>query len=222
MNGLRISGALNAGIEDFDTERGHRTLRIVREGGKHVTVPLAPRTACALDLYIGDRSSGPIFVTGERRRMDRGAADRIVKRLARRAGIGKQISPHSLRHITLTTLALDAGVALGDVQAAASHAGPRTTIRYDRGRQSWTDTPRTSSSPPSSPACRPSGRRRSGPRMLAWRERRRCARISRHGAGGGVGGGHVEGLRAPSTGRGRAGGGFFMEMSLGVVVGGDG
>ena len=136
MNGLRISEALNADVEDLDTERGHRTLRIVRKGGKHVTVPLAPRTSRALDLYLGERSSGPIF--RHRRRATDGplrAADRIVKRLARRAGIGKQISPHSLRH-TFITLALDAGVALRDVQEAASHADPRTTMRYDRGRQS--------------------------------------------------------------------------------------
>ena len=33
-------------------------------------------------------------------------------------------------------VALDAGVPLRDVQEAASHAGPRTTMRYDRGRQS--------------------------------------------------------------------------------------
>jgi len=31
---------------------------------------------------------------------------------------------------------LDAGVPLRDVQEAASHADPRTTMRYDRGRQS--------------------------------------------------------------------------------------
>jgi len=135
MNGLRISEALNADVEDLDTERGHRTLRIVRKGGKHVTVPLAPRTSRALDLYLGERTGGPIFLTAAGRRMDRGAADQIVKRLARRAGIGKQISPHSLRH-TFITLALDAGVALRDVQEAASHADPRTTMRYDRGRQS--------------------------------------------------------------------------------------
>jgi site-specific recombinase XerD len=109
MNGLRISEALNADIDDLDTERGHRTLRIVRKGGKHVTVPLAPRTARALDLYLGERTVGPILVTSDGRRMDRSAADRIVKRLARRAGIAKQISPHSLRH-TFITLALDAGV----------------------------------------------------------------------------------------------------------------
>lgn len=135
MNGLRISEALNADVEDLDTERGHRTLRIVRKGGKHVTVPLAPRTSRALDLYLGERSRGPIFRTGEGRRLDRSAADRTVKRLARRAGISKQISPHSLRH-TFITLALDAGVPLRDVQEAASHADPRTTMRYDRGRQS--------------------------------------------------------------------------------------
>jgi hypothetical protein len=58
-----------------------------------------------------------------------------VKRLARRAGIAKRISPHSLRH-SFITAALDAGVPLRDVQEAASHADPRTTMRYDRARQS--------------------------------------------------------------------------------------
>ena len=67
--------------------------------------------------------------------MDRHAADRTVKRLAKRAGITKRISPHSLRH-SFITAALDAGVPLRDVQAAASHADPRTTMRYDRARHS--------------------------------------------------------------------------------------
>jgi integrase len=58
----------------------------------------------------------------------------MVKRLASRAGIAKRISPHSLRH-SFITAALDAGVPL-DVQEAASHADPRTTMRYDRGRGS--------------------------------------------------------------------------------------
>ncbi len=64
--------------------------------------------------------------------MDRYAADRTVKRLARRAGITKRISPHSLRHPFITA-ALDAGVPLRDVQEAASHADPRTTMRSRQG-----------------------------------------------------------------------------------------
>jgi integrase len=143
MNGLRISEALGADIEDLDTERGHRTLKILRKGGKHVTIPVAPRTARSLDLYIGERCTGPIFVAASDLRMDRYAADRTVKRLARRAGIVKRISPHSLRH-SFITAALDAGVPRRDVQEAASHADPRTTMRYDRAPKSSTVTPLTS------------------------------------------------------------------------------
>jgi site-specific recombinase XerD len=135
MNGLRIAEALGADIDALDMDRGHRTLRIVRKGGKHATIPLAPRTGRALDLYIGERTTGPIFLGANGQRMDRYAADRTVKRLARRAGISKRISPHSLRH-SFITAALDAGVPLRDVQEAASHADPRTTMRYDRARQS--------------------------------------------------------------------------------------
>ncbi len=57
--------------------------------------------------------------------------------------------PHMLRHTYVTTM-LDAGVDLRDVQIAARHADPRTTMRYDPARTS-TATP-TTSSPPSWPS----------------------------------------------------------------------
>ena len=106
-----------------------------RKGGKIVTVPLAPRTARAIDLAIGERIEGPIFLGHDRQRLDRHAAWRIVRRLARKAGINKPVGPHALRHAFITA-ALDAGVPLRDVQEAASHADPRTTMRYDRARVS--------------------------------------------------------------------------------------
>jgi len=112
--------------------RGHRTLVITCKGGKVVTVPLAPRTARAIDLAMGERTKGPVFVATDDRRLDRHAAGRIVRKTARRAGIGKPVTPHTLRHAFITA-ALDAGVPLRDVQEAASHADPRTTMRYDRG-----------------------------------------------------------------------------------------
>jgi integrase len=108
---------------------------VTRKGGKIVTMPLAPRVARALDLAIGDRLQGPIFVDSASERLDRHAAGRIVRRVARQAGITKPVGPHTLRHAFITA-ALDAGVPLRDVQEAASHADPRTTMRYDRGRQS--------------------------------------------------------------------------------------
>jgi integrase/recombinase XerD len=135
LNGLRISEALGADIEHMGLERGHRTLRVRRKGGKVATVPLAPRTARAIDLAVGERVEGPIFLSVGGERLDRHAAGRIVRRAAGRAGIPKRIGPHTLRHAFITA-ALDAGVPLRDVQEAASHADPRTTMRYDRARVS--------------------------------------------------------------------------------------
>jgi site-specific recombinase XerD len=109
---------------------------VLRKGGKIVTIPLAPRTARPMDLAIGERVQGTIFLRKDGQRMDRYAAARIVTRAAKKAGLGnKRISPHTLRHAFITA-ALDAGVPLRDVQEAASHTDPRTTMRYDRARVS--------------------------------------------------------------------------------------
>jgi hypothetical protein len=116
-------------------ERGHRTLTITRKGGTAVTIPLAPRTARAIDLATDERTDGPIFLTADGRRLDGHGAGRIVRRVAHRAGITKKVSPHTLRHAFITA-ALDAGVPLRDGQEAASHPDPRTTMRYDRARGS--------------------------------------------------------------------------------------
>ena len=135
LNGLRVSEALDTDVDDLGLERGHHTLRVNRKGGKTVTIPLAPRTARNVYLAVGERSEGPIFTTDTGHRQIRHQAARVVRRLAKRAGIDKKISPHSLRH-SFITAALDAGVPLRDVQEAASHADPRTTMRYDRARRS--------------------------------------------------------------------------------------
>ncbi len=110
LKGLRVSEAVGADIEALGTERGHRTLVITRKGGKVATIPLAPRTARALDLAIGERCEGPVFLAPDGRRLDRHGAGRIVRRIARRAGIGKNVGPHTLRH-ALITAAQMSGVA---------------------------------------------------------------------------------------------------------------
>jgi site-specific recombinase XerD len=149
LNGLRVSEATGADIQALGIERGHRTLVITRKGGKVVTIPLAPRTARALDLAIGERTEGPIFLTGDGRRLDRHGAGRIVRRVARRAGIIKPVGPHTLRHAFITA-ALDAGV-----RCAMSRKPHRTLIRGPRCAMTvpaprWTATPPTSW-PPTSP-----------------------------------------------------------------------
>ena len=66
--------------------------------------------------------------------MARHAATRRLRTLARSANVTTaRMHPHMLRHTFVTTM-LDAGVDLRDVQIAARHADPRTTMRYDRAR----------------------------------------------------------------------------------------
>ena len=135
-NGLRISEALACDIEHLTHQRGHRVLRIVRKGGKASTEPLAPIVLHALEEYIGERDSGPIFLNADGdARLSYSTSYALIRRLARRAGIAGagKISPHSLRHSFATEL-LGAGVPLQDVQDAMGHADPRTTRAYDRSR----------------------------------------------------------------------------------------
>jgi integrase/recombinase XerD len=131
--GLRVSEACSIDVEDLSLERGHRTVTVLGKGSKLAVIPLPPRVARAVDLATGDRKAGPLLLTRAGNRLNRHAATRIVRRLAKRAGVTKHISPHSLRH-SFITAALDAGVPLRDVQIAARHADPRTTTRYDRAR----------------------------------------------------------------------------------------
>jgi site-specific recombinase XerD len=140
LNGLRITEALEANIETISTERGHHTMVILGKGRKISTIPLAPRTHRAILAYIGERTSGPIFLGREGNRMNRHAAARTVRRIARKAGIDKRLSPHSMRR-SYITVALDSGVPLRDVQHGARHSDPRVTARYDQNRTSLDANP---------------------------------------------------------------------------------
>lgn len=132
--GLRVFEACAADIADLGEEHGHRVLRVVGKGHKVVLVPLPPAVARAVDLATGQRTAGPLLLNTQGRRMDRHAATRRLHCLAAGAGIRMaRMHPHMLRHTYVTTM-LDAGVDLRDVQIAARHADPRTTMRYDRAR----------------------------------------------------------------------------------------
>lgn len=133
LMGLRVSEACGVHIQDLGQERGHRTLHIIGKGHKRATMAMPPRVFRAIDLAIGDRTEGPVLLSATGMPMTRDMAGRVVKRLCKKAGITKRISPHSLRHSAITA-ALDAGVPLRDVQIFARHADPRTTTRYDRAR----------------------------------------------------------------------------------------
>ncbi|WP_030489825.1 tyrosine-type recombinase/integrase [Micromonospora chokoriensis] len=143
--GLRVGELISLDLTDLGTERGHRSVRFVGKGGKQRRRALTPGTAYAVDAYLAERAAttgvpvpqltGPLLITASGARLDRHSVFRMVRRLARAAGIPAwaKLSPHSLRHAFATT-ARSEGVPLEDVQDAMGHADPRTTRRYDRDR----------------------------------------------------------------------------------------
>jgi site-specific recombinase XerD len=133
--GLRIFEACGANVEDLGEEHGHRVLKVRGKGGKVVLTPLAPAVQRAIERAVDGRTSGPVLRTSRGTRMDRHPATRRLQQLAQTGHIQtRRTHPHMLRHTFVTTM-LDAGVDLRDVQIAARHADPRTTMRYDRARK---------------------------------------------------------------------------------------
>ena len=147
-NALRFDEVCAADLADLGDDRGHRVLTVLGKGNRKAKIPLTPGTCGALDAYLADRAdragldgwrrlSGPLLATEHGGRLRQSHLWELVRRLARAAGIAswEQMSPHSLRHSAIT-FALDAGVALRDVQDYARHWDPRTTRRYDHSRVS--------------------------------------------------------------------------------------
>ncbi len=136
INGLRISEALGADIDALGIERGHRTLTVLRKGGKIVTIPLAPRTARAIDQSHHRRTTRRPNLPATRWTADGSALrkpDRAPRRPPRRnqqAHRAAHSAPrvHHRRPRRRRPTARRPGSRLA--------RRPRTTMRYDRARVS--------------------------------------------------------------------------------------
>jgi site-specific recombinase XerD len=141
--GARVSEVTAADVDDLTHNAGHRLLTVTRKGGKRQSLPIAPWVGVVVDTHLAGRTEGPLFTKPRSgQRMDQPAAWRLVRLLARRAGLpnADRLHPHSLRHSAITA-ALEAGAGLREVQTMAGHVDPRTTERYDRMRENLDKSP---------------------------------------------------------------------------------
>ena len=98
-------------------------------------VPLPPAVGRAIDRAVGDRTAGRSCSTAAAPGWTATPPPAGCGASPISAGVRiPRMHPHMLRHTFVTTM-LDAGVDLRDVQIAARHADPRTTMRYDRARK---------------------------------------------------------------------------------------
>lgn len=135
--GLRVSELVGLQVRDVNISEGF--VRCVGKGSKERIVPVAKRAVEMVEFYLRnvrpefcrDAAEGALFLTQRGRPLHRGSFWRIVKQHARRAGIERNVSPHTLRHSFATHL-LAGGVNLRSIQEMLGHADITTTQIYTR------------------------------------------------------------------------------------------
>ena len=128
--GLRLSEALHLRVEDIDSER--MTLCVRRgKGGNDRYAPLSQTLLQQQRNYWKQfRPSGWLFpgqAAGSP--LTHSAVQRVCKVTALKAGLGKRVSPHTLRHCFATHL-LEAGTDLKTIQVLLGHRCLSTTSVY--------------------------------------------------------------------------------------------
>jgi integrase/recombinase XerC len=128
-SGLRVAEGCGLDVDDVDEAR--RTVRVLGKGDKERVVPVGDTALEALDAYLAmrGRQRGPLFLNARGGRLNPRSAHRIVKRLARRAGISQRVTPHTLRH-SFATHMLGEGADLRLIQELLGHRRLSTTQRY--------------------------------------------------------------------------------------------
>lgn len=142
--GLRRAEIAALCVGDVHQNRGFDALWVTRKGRKRDSLAVHPQVVQRIRDYLnaaghGADLDGPLFrpVRGNgeaydsRRHLAPDAIDRVLRHYARRIGLDRGYSAHSMRATFITT-ALDNGASLEDVQRAAGHADPSTTRLYDR------------------------------------------------------------------------------------------
>lgn len=130
-SGCRLSElqSLNRDSIDFST----RTARVIGKGNKEGDVFFSVKAIYHIRKYLMNRLDDceALFVTERKpyRRLSTRGIQREISIIAAKAGIQKQISPHTLRH-TLANLMLNNGADLATVQAILRHENPATTQIY--------------------------------------------------------------------------------------------
>ena len=127
--GLRVSELVNLRRGDVQMKMGF--VRCIGKGNKERIVPLGTVAIGWLQHYLDarDDDSPVLFLGLKHQAITRDAFFKIIKRLAQRAAILKDISPHTLRHSFATHL-LERGADLRAIQEMLGHASIITTQIY--------------------------------------------------------------------------------------------
>jgi integrase/recombinase XerD len=134
-SGVRVSELAELPLSSLDLDEGLAT--IFGKGGKERLVPIGAPARRALERYLRDvrptldlgKGAGRVFLNARGRPLRRESVWTLVSESARRAGIAKRVTPHTLRH-TFATHLVEGGADLAAVQELLGHVDISTTQIY--------------------------------------------------------------------------------------------
>lgn len=134
-SGLRVSELVNLDTHDIDT--ASRTVRVLGKGRKERIVPMGEKAINSITNYLQKRASlvggssneNAIFVNRQGGRLSARSVERLMVKYIKRAGLQKNITPHTLRH-TFATHLLGQGADMRGIQELLGHSSLSTTQKY--------------------------------------------------------------------------------------------
>ncbi|HEY3368473.1 MAG TPA: tyrosine-type recombinase/integrase [Symbiobacteriaceae bacterium] len=135
-SGLRISELVSLNLDTWEEAMMNGWLTIIGKGNKERAVPPSDEAVEFVKAYRKcrpevppDLDGHPLFVSRKRIRLSQRQIERIVRDLAKEAGITKKITPHKLRATWVTQLLIN-GANVREVQKMAGHDSLDTTMLY--------------------------------------------------------------------------------------------
>ncbi len=139
--GLRVSELVGLKLTDIHEDEGY--VVITGKGSKQRLVPVSGKALKEIDFYKTDRArlsvikdTNTLFLNRRGSRLTRVMIFTIIKDLAAKAGIRKNISPHTFRH-SFATHMIEAGADLRAVQEMLGHESILTTEIYTHIERSY-------------------------------------------------------------------------------------
>ena len=134
-SGMRVSELVSLNLDDINIERGD--VRCFGKGHKERLIPIAPRAVLTVKEYLQETRprlvhsdvERALFLNRRGGRLTRQGLWQILKGYAKSAELGKEITPHTLRH-SFATHMLSGGADLRSVQELLGHANIATTQVY--------------------------------------------------------------------------------------------
>lgn len=130
--GLRVAEVVSLDLAQLDLD-SHEFHGVTTKGGKTISVAFNDVVHARFEDYLSARpfgsADGALFLSDRGTRLAIRSVQVLVRSLGQKAGIGRRVTPHLLRHSYASGLA-DLGVPITTIQSALGHASIATTERY--------------------------------------------------------------------------------------------